>query len=150
MREADAFRLGSSAGGKDDFHEVVRVDRKRCIRFIRMSSDDVFKIIQRYARNIESRLCVVGEQQFSGDLLLYSRGEAGCRLEIEWDDDCAAQQAAIKSRDPLRAVLTPKKHAIAAPNATRFRLAGKLKSARCEASIGPARDPESAPVGYSG
>jgi hypothetical protein len=97
-------------------------------------------------REIESWLRIIGEQQFRRNLLLNSRDKIRCGLEIDWNNDRAAQETTIKSDNPLGAILTPKQDAIAGANVSRLEFSCELKSTRCEPCKGPSCDPQTAPV----
>jgi hypothetical protein len=78
-----------------------------------MLCDVVRQLTQRQARKIQLGLWFVCQQQFRGNLLLDSGCEIRRALQIEWYCDSAAQQATVKSCDPLGTVLAPEEHTVA-------------------------------------
>src|SRR5215216_4617779 len=89
MRETNAFGLRSRSGSKDDLDQIVWFDVHRVVRIICVSCDDFRKVIERQTRHVEVRLRLLRQQEFCGDLLLYSHGEVRRRLQIEWNRDRA-------------------------------------------------------------
>jgi hypothetical protein len=71
-------------------------------------------------------------------LLLDARNEVRRRFQIKRDDNRAAQEAAIETRDPLRTVLTPEKHAVSRADVSPFKLTSKLKRSGSETRVGTA------------
>src|ERR1043165_2492807 len=113
-----------------------------------MSHDVIFKSAKCQAR--DRNLCLFGEQELRGNLLLHTLDKIRRRFEIEWHYNSAAEQTAVERRDPFRTILAPEEHAIAGADPTRFEFASKLNCGRSQTRVGPSRGSQPTPVRDSG
>ena len=137
MRDHNALGLAGGARGEEYLERRLgREPRNRTSFFGRKRGEPVFKgQLRNFGRQLAQQQRIA-HSQFRRNVGCHAGGKIRRSKSVQGNGQNATQQAAMEGRDPLRAILSPKQHAIARPNAPLVKQGGKTAGQPSQLAIG--------------